>query len=84
MRLGEKGRKPLKLRTAHGVMELYLLMTIGFIPIVLWAMTLLMPLRATIFAFMIGSVMVSKSTAKTHKQQQQTSVTLHVHFHPLM
>lgn len=39
----------------------YLFMAIGVIPMLFWTMTLLMPFRATILAFMMGSVMASKS-----------------------
>lgn len=44
----------------------YLLITIGGMPILFCAITLFMPLRATILAFIIGSVIASKSKEQTH------------------
>lgn len=44
----------------------YLLMTMGFSARLPWVMTLLMPFRATIFAFMMGSEMESKSVGQKH------------------
>lgn len=44
----------------------YLLMTMGLRPRLPWLITLLMPFKATILAFMMGSEMESKSAAVRH------------------
>lgn len=49
----------------------YLLMTMLSRPRLPWLMTLLMPFRATILAFMMGSEMESKSAAHTQSFSQQ-------------
>lgn len=46
--------------------SLHLFITIGAIPMLFWTMTLLIPFKATILAFIMGSVIASKSVK--HKQ----------------
>lgn len=46
----------------------HLLMTMGVSPRLPCVMTLLMPFRATILAFMMGSVMESKSAGHKHTE----------------
>lgn len=42
-------------------------MTMGFMPRLPWIITLLMPFKATILAFMMGSEMESNSAERAHK-----------------